>query len=93
MVDVKMILTKHALIRLKQRVIPRRSVELTISYGKSMKRPGKVREYTLNKREARFLIGDHSDDKKAIQDIERAKKISVRADASNDEVITAFHRK
>jgi hypothetical protein len=85
-----MIPTKHVLIRLKQRGISRRAMELTITHGKSGRRPGKVVEYTLSKKEANFLKSDYGDEKKAL---EQATKIAVRVSEENDTVITAFHRK
>ena len=85
--------TKHALIRLKQRGISKRAMELAITYGKSGRRPGKVVEYTLSKKEAKFLRKDYDDDKKAIRDIEKATEIGVIVDEVTDIVITVFHRK
>jgi len=88
-----MILTKHALIRLKQRGIPKRAMELAITHGKSGRRPGKVVEYTLSKKEANFLKSDYQDEKKAIRDIEKAVKVAVIVSEKNNTIITAFHRK
>jgi hypothetical protein len=88
-----MILTKHALIRLKQRGIPKRAMELAIAHGKSGRRAGKVVEYTLSKKEAKFLKSDYQDEKKAIRDIERAVKVAVIVSEKNNSIITAFHRK
>ena len=85
-------LTKHALIRLKQRGITKCAVDLTITHGKSRKRPWKVIEYNLGKREAKLLIAGHND-KIAINDIEKATEISVIVNDSNDKVITVYRRK
>ena len=88
-----MTLTKHALIRLKQRGIPKRVMELAITHGKSRRRPGKVVEYTLSKKEAKLLIQYSGDEKKAIRDFEKAAKIGVIVDEVTDTVNTVFHRK
>jgi hypothetical protein len=88
-----MIVTKHALIRLKQRGISKRAMELAITHGKSARRPGKVVEYTLSKKEANFLKSDYQDEIKAIRDIEKAMRIAVIVSEENNTVITAFPRK
>jgi hypothetical protein len=85
-----MIPTKHVIIRLKQRGISRRAMEFAIMHGKSGRRPGKVVEYTLSKKDAKFLKSDYGEDIKAI---EQATKIAVRVSEENNTVITAFHRK
>ncbi len=80
-------ISKHAVIRGKQRGIPQVQVDMIVEFGTPFRRPGNAIEYVMTKKDVEKAVKYF---KGRIQELEKAGQKAVLIDPDADEVITVY---
>ncbi len=81
--------TLHSIIRCRQRGITETNVELILSFGTSVRKPGGVSEYFVSnkdRQEATAFL------KQCIQHLDKLVGKAIIVDEASNTVITAYHK-
>ena len=81
--------TLHSIIRCSQRGIPESNVELILSFGTSVQKPGGVSEYFVSKKDKQKATEFF---KQCIQNLDKLVGKAIIVDERDSIVITAYHK-
>lgn len=81
-------MSRHAMIRERQRGIPRDVIRLITEYGMPVRRKGNALEYSIGKKQIFGLIEQH---RSAIDALQKADGKAVLVSEDN-EIITVYHK-
>lgn len=80
--------SKHAIVRSKQRGIPSELIKLIVDFGVAEKKPGDTLEYRLRKKDKEKLIKYY---KRKIQLLDNINSKAVLVNSNTDEIITVYN--
>lgn len=85
----KMNLSNHCLIRCKQRGIKQANIELIMSFGSKIRKPGGVFEYYISKKDKQEAIQFL---KQCIQNLDKLYGKAIIVDETSEKIITIYHK-
>ena len=82
-------MSRHALVRSKQKGIPSDLIDIILQFGTPVKRPGNVLEIQIKKKDKNEII-KHL--KWLIHSVEKGANKAILADISLKEIVTVYHK-
>lgn len=82
-------LSKHCLTRCKQRGIKQSNIELIMSFGSKIRKPGGVFEYFISKKDKQEAIQFL---KQCIQSLDKLNGKALIVNEGSEQIITAYHK-
>ena len=81
--------TLHSIVRCRQRGINEASLELILSLGTEIRKPGRAYEYFIPKKECQDVIQFL---KRSIRQFEKLGGKAIIVNGDGDKIITAYHK-
>ena len=82
-------LSNHCLTRCKQRGIKQSNIELILSFGSKIRKPGGVFEYYISNKDRQEAIQFF---KRCIQSLDKLNGKAVIVNEDSEQIITAYHK-
>lgn len=82
-------MSRHAIVRSKQRGIPSDLIDIILQFGTPVKRPGNVLEIQINKKDKNKIIKRL---KWLIHSVEKCANKAILADISLKEIVTVYNK-